>query len=117
MAWFPPPSLTTNATLFGCIHCMAWNFELLTRIQVERLLWISSSLVVAATPCIPTAGAIISVLVSPILDRFLYRVRFVAFTKGGDFIHNMSLVCILSGAYHFDHLTLRPASRFISFCH
>ncbi|KAF7430672.1 hypothetical protein PC9H_006381 [Pleurotus ostreatus] len=81
--------LITSATLFGAIHCIAWNFEFLT--HIERLLWISSSLVVAATPCILTAGTIFTALVSPVLERFLHRVCFIAFTKGGDFIHHVAL--------------------------
>lgn len=40
------------STLFGCIHCVAWNFHFPT--PFERLLWISSSLVVAALPCLWT---------------------------------------------------------------
>ncbi|KAL4255516.1 hypothetical protein AB1N83_012888 [Pleurotus pulmonarius] len=39
----------TSATIFGSIHCIAWKFQFPT--LLERILWISSSLVAAAIPC------------------------------------------------------------------
>ncbi|KAF4594058.1 hypothetical protein EYR40_008857 [Pleurotus pulmonarius] len=81
--------LVSSATLFGCIHCIAWNFDFPTR--AERLLWISSSLVVAAGPCILMTGTITFSLISPVLEKFLYRMCFIAITKGADFLHNVSL--------------------------
>ncbi|KAL4257323.1 hypothetical protein AB1N83_012327 [Pleurotus pulmonarius] len=37
-----------SATLFGSIHCIAWNFQFPT--PIERIIWISSSLVIVAVP-------------------------------------------------------------------
>ncbi|KAK5062527.1 hypothetical protein LTR84_004600 [Exophiala bonariae] len=42
-----------GATIFGCIHCIAWNFTFPT--QVERLLWRIASVLTVAVPWITMA--------------------------------------------------------------
>lgn len=40
----------TSATIFGCIHCIPWNFRFPT--TLERTMWIVSALIIAGAPLI-----------------------------------------------------------------